>query len=81
MATVSFESDILPLFTPKDVDHMQGFGVELASYDYMKQPRNAMSVYSQVSSGSMPPTDSGEERWSEEKVTLFKEWMEGGYPP
>jgi hypothetical protein len=81
MVTVSFKSDILPLFTPKDIDHMQGFGVELDSYDYMKQSGNAKSVYFQVSSGSMPPPDSGEDPWSEDKVALFKEWMDGGYPP
>jgi hypothetical protein len=77
----SFAADILPLFTQMDVDHMRGFGVDLDDYDFMKQPDNAGSVYDQVSSGSMPPPDSGEERWPEEKVALFGEWMKGGYQP
>jgi hypothetical protein len=78
---VSFKSDILPLFTAMDIEHMEGFGVELDSYDYMKQPGNAKSVYYQVSSGLMPPPDSGEDPWSEDKVALFDEWMEGGFQP
>jgi hypothetical protein len=81
MATVSFQSDILPLFTQMDVDHMEGFGVELASYDYMKQPDNAKAVYAQVWTGSMPPPGSGEERWSEDQVALLKAWIDGGYQP
>ena len=47
----------------------------------MKDPSNAGSAYFQVSSGLMPPPSSGEERWSEDKVALFKEWMDGGYQP
>jgi len=81
MATVSFKSDILPLFTQMDIDHMQGFGVELDSYDYMKDPGNAKSVYYQVSQKLMPPAHSGEDPWSEDKVALFDDWMEGGYQP
>ena len=77
----SFAADILPLFTKTDIEHMQGFGVELDDYDYMKDPDNAKAVYDQVWSGAMPPPDSGEDRWSDDKVTLFKEWMDGGYEP
>jgi hypothetical protein len=78
---VSFAAEILPLFTQMDINHMKGFGVELDGYDYMKDPSNAESAYFQVSSGLMPPPSSGEERWSEDKVALFKEWMDGGYQP
>jgi hypothetical protein len=81
MATVSFKTDILPLFTQMDIDHMQDLGVQLDSYDYMKDPSNAQDVYKQVSAKKMPPPDSGEDPWSEEKVNLFKTWMDEGYPP
>jgi hypothetical protein len=81
MATVSFKADILPLFTQMDIQHMNEQGVSLSDYDYMSQPDNASSVYDQVSTGAMPPSWSGEEQWSDDKVTLFKEWMEGGYQP
>ena len=45
----------------------------------MSEPGIASAVYKAVSSGSMPPSDSGEERWSEDAVQLFKAWMDGGY--
>jgi hypothetical protein len=79
--TVSFTTDILPLFTSIDIEHMGHVGVELDDYSYMSQPANAVEVHEQVSSGSMPPSDSGEQPWSPDKVELFKAWMDGGYQP
>jgi hypothetical protein len=81
MATVSFKAEILPLFTPMDIQHMKEQSFPLDDYDFMSQPDNASSVYDQVSTGAMPPSWSGEDPWSDEKVSLFKEWMEGGYQP
>jgi hypothetical protein len=77
----SFKTDILPLFTSMDVEHMSDFGVSLDDYGYMSKPSNASDVFNTVSSGLMPPGDSGEERWSPEKVALFKAWVDGGYQP
>jgi len=82
MATVSFKADILPLFTKTDVEHMQQQGVALDDYGYMSQPDNAGSVYQQVSSGAMPPSwGGGEGPWSQDKVALFKDWIDAGYQP
>jgi hypothetical protein len=58
--TVSFKTDILPLFTSMDIEHMSNAGVLLDEYAYMSQPANAKSVYDTVSTGTMPPGDSGE---------------------
>jgi hypothetical protein len=77
--TVSFKTDILPLFTTMDIDHMSHLRVPLGDYSYMSQPDNANDVYEQVSSGRMPPSGSGEPPWSEDKVQRFREWMDGGY--
>jgi hypothetical protein len=79
--TVSFDTDIVPLFTNMDIEHMSAMSVLLDDYDYMSEPDNASSVYEAVSDGTMPPSRSGEERWSEEKVGLFKQWMDDGYQP
>ena len=35
---VSFQNDILPLFTQTDIQHMQGMGVQLSDYNYMSNP-------------------------------------------
>ena len=80
--TVSFEQDILPLFTQTDIDHMQNLGVELNEYSYMSTPDNAIKVYGQLSSRTMPPSKGGGGGpWSDTNVTLFKSWIDGGYQP
>jgi hypothetical protein len=79
--TVSFKTDIVPLFTSMDVEHMSYAGVSLDDYAYMSQPANASGVYEQVSTGAMPPGDSGEQPWPQDQVQLFKAWMDGGYQP
>ncbi len=82
---VSFAKDVVPMFTEMDIQHMAQRGVQLDSYSYMSNPAgnyaNADAVYQEVSSGSMPPSWSGEEPWSSEKVTTFQQWMAGGYQP
>ena len=79
---VSFQRDILPLFTRIDIDHMKDQGVDLDDYTYLSNPDHAQAVYDAVSSGEMPPTwDGGAGPWSTDKVSLFKEWMDGGYAP
>jgi hypothetical protein len=79
--TVGFNTDILPLFTTMDIEHMRHLGASLDDYAYMSDPANASGVYEQVSTGAMPPSRSGEPRWSQDQVQLFKEWMDGGYQP
>jgi hypothetical protein len=82
MADVSFKNDILPLFTQIDIDHMAGYGVELDSYEWMRVPLNAQNVYVTVETKQMPPSrGGGAGPWSDDKVALFKAWMDGGYKP
>ena len=77
--TASFNTDILPLFTSMDIKHMAPAGVSLDDYGYMSQPAHARRVYDTVSTGAMPPANSGERHWSQDQVQLFKAWMDGGY--
>jgi hypothetical protein len=80
-AAVSFATDIVPLFTSMDVAHMRNFSVLLNDFAYMSQLPNAKDVLREVSSGGMPPSDSGEPRWTTEKVALFQAWIDGGLQP
>lgn len=83
MATVSFSADILPLFSKTtDIPHMAGFGVMLAEYSYMSVPANAQNVLSHLDGTTppmMPPAPEGP--WSADDITLFKNWIAGGYQP
>jgi hypothetical protein len=76
---VSFAQDIRPLFTDMDVAHMRNLGVSLDDFDYMSDPDHAQNVLTAVSTGSMPPSSSGEPEWTSESVQLFRDWMTGGY--
>ncbi len=73
---LSFARDIRPLFrdTP-DVDSMKDFGLDLSSYDDVKE--RAAGIYAMVESGRMPC----DERWPPERVALFKQWMDEGMQP
>ena len=71
---ISYATDIKPLFTETDRDHME-FMFDLWSYDDVKE--HADAIYGAVSDGSMPPGDP----WSEDQVATFKAWIDGGYQP
>ncbi len=73
---LSFAADIRPLFRDEDITCMDGSGVHLDDFAWMRVPTNAQSVYDQVSTGAMPPG----EPWSSDHVSLFKRWMDAGYP-
>ena len=72
---LSFAADIRPLFrdTP-DVDSMQGYGLDLSSYDEVKA--RAPDIYACLADRSMPC----DEPWSKERLAIFKSWMDEGCP-
>ncbi|HEY4382010.1 MAG TPA: hypothetical protein VGN01_16805 [Acidobacteriaceae bacterium] len=73
---LSFAKDIRPLFREGDVDCMKSMGVELDNPTWMTVRANAENVYGTVASGSMPPDDP----WPDDRVGLFKRWMDEGCP-
>ena len=81
---VSFENDVLPLFTSDDISHMKDQDVYLDQYKWMSTPDNANTVYSAVAppNGFMPIDERGTYvPWPQSKVDTFKAWMDGGYQP
>jgi hypothetical protein len=73
---VSFEHDIRPLFRDSpDIDTMQGYGIDLSSYEDVKT--RASEIYKTLADGSMPC----DEPWPSERVALFKRWMQEGMAP
>lgn len=73
---LSFATDISPLFRDGDIQCMGPSGVKLDDPAWMCIPANAQNVYDEIAAGTMPP----DEPWPPERVSLFKKWMEAGYP-
>jgi hypothetical protein len=82
MAGVSFAKQILPLFTQTDIAHMANLGCMLSQYSYMSQPANAQRVLNHLNGTEtpvMPPPPEGP--WPAANITLFQQWIAGGYQP
>jgi len=74
--SVSFAVEIQPLFhNSPDIDTMQGYGLDLSSYEEVKA--RASEIYACLADGSMPCS----EPWSAEHLALLKQWMEEGMAP
>jgi hypothetical protein len=73
---LSFATDIRPLFRDSpDVDSMQGYGLDLSSYEDVKA--KAAEIYARLEDGSMPC----DEPWPAERLALFKQWIDEGLAP
>ena len=80
--TTSFQKDIRPLFTERDIQGMiKGFN--LASYDEVKA--HAAAIYDRIRGigGAVmpPPPPRGEGPWPQSRIELFAKWMADGCPP
>jgi hypothetical protein len=70
---VGYGRDVRPLFREKDVSSMS-FAFDLRSYDDVRA--NANGILAKLSDGSMPCDGA----WPEEKVELFRNWVDAGCP-
>jgi hypothetical protein len=78
----SFQSDIRPLFTERDIQGMiKGFN--LASYDEVKA--HAAAIYDRIRGigGALmpPPPPRGEGPWPQSRIELFAKWIADGCQP
>jgi hypothetical protein len=64
--------DIKPLFRDEDQDNMLGFGLDLYNYEQVKD--RAAEILERLADGSMPC----DEAWPEDRVALFRRWMDEG---
>jgi hypothetical protein len=73
---LSFAKDIRRLFrdTP-DVDAMKEYGLDLSSHAEVKA--KAEAIYARLADGSMPCDDP----WPQERLAIFKRWMDEGMAP
>ncbi len=68
---VSFELDVQPLFSQRDQEAML---VVFDLWDAEDVREHAGAILEQVESGRMPCY----ERWPQERVALFRRWMDEG---
>jgi hypothetical protein len=80
--TTSFQNDIRPLFTQRDIEGMKK-GFNLESYDEVK--KHATAIYDRIRGigGALmpPPPPRGEGPWPQSRIELFAKWMADGFPP
>ncbi len=79
---ISFETDIRPLFTERDIKAMiKAFN--LASYDDVKAHSAAIYDRMRAIGGAVmpPPPPRGEGPWPQSRIDLFGRWMADGGPP
>ena len=80
--TTSFQRDILPLFTQRDIEGMRK-AFNLASYDDVK--KHAAAIYDRIRAigGPVmpPPPPRGEGPWPQSRLELFAKWMADGFQP
>ena len=76
----SFQADIRPLFTDRDIRAMSK-AFNLGSYDDVKA--HAAAIYDRIRGigGAVmpPPPPKGEGPWPQSRIDLFAQWMEDGY--
>jgi hypothetical protein len=76
----SFQADIRPLFTERDV-HAMSKAFDLASCDDVKT--HAAIIYGRIRGigGTVmpPPPPRGEGPWPQSRIALFAKWMADGY--
>ena len=76
--SLGFAHDIRPMFTDMDVAHMKK-AFDLSDRDSVFA--HADAIYATVSTGEMPPPNSGEPPWTPEMCAKFKAWQDAGGPP
>jgi hypothetical protein len=78
----SFQDDIRPLFTDRDI-HAMSKAFNLASYDDVKA--RAAIIYDRIRGigGAVmpPPPPRGEGPWPQAYIELFARWIADGYQP
>ncbi len=69
---LSFANDIRPLIRKGDIACMKDYGFDLSILGDVR--RNAAHIYQRLSDKSMPEDGP----WSDEKIAIFKQWMDEG---
>jgi hypothetical protein len=81
-------SDIKAMFTPGQVNCMNGLDVHLTDYPYMSEAAgdanyadhaNARHVYGHLAGTETPQMPPGGPFWSDDMLAKYQSWMHGGF--
>jgi hypothetical protein len=84
--TTGYADDILPLFRQIDINCMTSKGVHLGDAQWMCNAAagggfddhgNARRVFAALSAGFMPPGN----RWPQDWLDIYSNWMTDGFQP
>jgi hypothetical protein len=78
-AVVSFQKDILPMYTATDIAHMKFF-CDLSKKDDNQQ--NAQDILKRLKGQGgavMPPPPA--KPWTNQQIALYQSWIDGGFQP
>jgi hypothetical protein len=80
--TTSYQRDIRPLFTERDIQGMKK-ALDLGKYEDVK--KFAGPIYDRIRGigGAVmpPPPPRGEGPWPQSRIDLFAKWMADGFQP
>lgn len=74
----SFARDIMPLFRPKDIDHMTRLNLDLSDYDIVRSKARAIAQRVTAAGRPMPPPP--DQRWTKVQIELFEQWVTEEFP-
>ncbi len=74
----SFARDILPLFRPKDIEHMTDLDLDLSEHDAVRA--KARAIARRVAGGARPMPPPPDQRWTKIQIELFEQWVAEGFP-
>jgi hypothetical protein len=80
---VGFASDIRPLFTEIDIDHMSWY-CDLSNYNDVRTKAQQILRRLKAQGGPVmppPPNKGGDGPWSADKIAVFESWINGGCQP
>src|SRR5829696_3016708 len=69
---------IRQFFEPIDIEHMGDLGVDLSTYEGLKNRAPSVYFRTKPPNASMPPQK--ERRWSVERSETFANWIQNGFP-
>jgi hypothetical protein len=74
----TYMADIRFFFRPVDVDHMGTMGIDLGTYDGVKNNALVILAHTAPPDADMPPDQAG--KWSAARSQTFRNWIRNGFP-